>query len=344
MNDTQKISVLLALVVGLGAGCGKHQEVRGKEERPGGPAVPVKVMEVSQSEQRGVKEVVGSVASRVRAKIEARTPGRIEKLPVRLGELVKEGDILAEIDAREARARVDQAAANLEQAQADLKRFTILFEQQALTRADFDAAQSRFKVAQGALREVESSLSYATVQAPFTGVVVRKLAEVGDLAAPGKPLLELEDPQSFRFIAEVPEALAGAMERGATMAVLLEAGKTELSGKVVEVAPGTDPVSRTLRVELELPGHQGVRSGMFGRLLIPGRGQRALLVPSNAVLTRGQLETVFVAKTNTAQLRLVKTGRRTSTQVEILGGLDPGEQIILQPPASLRDGMKISIE
>jgi RND family efflux transporter MFP subunit len=300
----------------------------------------VKTVAVSTERARNVQEVVGTVEAKLRAVLEAKTSGRIESMPIRLGQNVKKGELLVELGAHEVQARLDQAAAMREQAQTDLKRLTALLEQQALTQAEFDAAQARFRVADAALRESETLLGYAHVVAPFDGVIVRKMADVGDLAAPGKPLLEIEDPAALRFISNVPDALIGAFEVGMDLSVQL--GNKQITVKVAEIAPTGDPVSRTSRVELDLPSAD-VRSGSFGRLLVPAGDQEILVIPNEALVNRGQLEMVMVVNSNRVELRLVRTGKRFEQVVEILSGVTEGEQVVAESAAALRDGQPVTV-
>lgn len=326
-------------------GCSK-QEGRGPAELAASkganlPVAQVTVIEARVRAQARPVEVMGTVRPQLRAIIEAKASGRIEKMAVGLGQRVKAGELLLEIEARDREARAEQAAATRRQADTDLKRMTALLKQEALTQAEFDGAEARFRVADAALREAETMLGYATVAAPFDGMVARKLADVGDLAAPGKPLLELEDSEGMRFVAEVPESLIARIAVGKEMEVRFE-GDLAAKATVAEVAPMGDPVTRTARVELKLEG-RGLRSGTFGRLLVPAGEETMLLVPASAIQKRGQMELMFVARDGHAELRLVKTGREFGAEVEVLSGIAAGEKIIGANGAGLRDGQPISI-
>ncbi len=347
MRGKQFIAVLCAGLMFLAAGCKKGHEAPEAARKAGiesSAAVTVKVAEVASRPMAQAEEVVGTVQAKLRAVIEAKASGRIESMPARLGQAVKQGDLMVQLDAREIQARVDQALATREQAKTDLQRLTALIQQQALTQAEFDAAQARFRVADAALREAETMMGYARVTAPFDGVIVRKMADVGDLAAPGKPLLEMEDSRQMRFVADIPEAFISQVKPGQEMSMQIEPGKQQVIGRVAEMAPTGDPVSRTSRVELDLPDLKSreVRSGSFGRLLVPTREKPMLLVPHASLVSRGQLEILFVVKTNRAELRLVKTGKRVSEGVEILSGLSPEERIVVENAAGLRDGQPVT--
>ncbi len=334
------VPVTLTILFGLAA-C----HARKKESPPETlPPAAVRIVTVTDKARTSNEEVVGTVQPKLRAVIEAKVSGRIEKVLVAPGQQVKAGDLLIQLDAREIQAKLDQAIAVREQAARDLERARKLFEQKITAQADFDTVQARERVAAGAVTETQTALSYTKILAPFDGVVTRKLADVGDLAAPGKPILEMEDPASLRFEADVPEALARDIKIGAKLPVRVSAVTTDLEGTVVEMAPIADASSHTFLVKLELPPTEGVRSGQFGRVLVPTGKTDAVWVPVSALVVRGQMETVFVAVNQHAQLRLVRTGKRTSSEVELLAGLGRGEKVVTEGAAELRDGQSITIK
>jgi RND family efflux transporter MFP subunit len=258
-----------------------------------------------------------------------------------LGQRVKAGDLIARLDAPEIKARLTQAEAALQQSERDWKRISALFNQQAATRADYDAAESHYEVAKAGVAEARAMMSFVEIQAPFDGVVTRKSADVGDLAGPGKPLADIEDPGKLRIEADVPEAIAGRIQSGATMRVRLGQSTSEIMGTVVEISPVADPVSRTFQVKLDLPGDAGLMSGQFGRLLVPIRNSSSMRVPNSAVVQRGQLEIVFVVENKHARLHLVKTGHRAGDATEILSGLDTGDAVVVEAAAQLMDGQPV---
>jgi len=190
---------------------------------------------------------------------------------------------------------------------------------------------------------METMLGYTKIVAPFDGIVTRKLADVGDLAAPGKPIIEMEDPAALRFEADVPEALIGNVKLGAKLPVQVAEGAAPIEGAVVEVAPVADAASRTFLVKLDIPAAGSNRSGQFGRVWVPTGESKSIRVPPSAVLVRGQMECVFVVADQHAQLRIVRTGKRTDSEVELLSGIEPGESIAIEGAEQLRDGRSIAL-
>ncbi len=322
-------------------GCG-HPSERATGEAL--PSASVQAQVVESKSRPATEEVVGTVRAKLHSVIEAKVSGKIEQMLVVPGQDVKAGGLLAQLDAREAQAQTDQATAVRQQAESDLKRATDLFQQKILSSSEYDSAQSKFRVADAAATEAKTLLGYTRVMAPFAGVITRKYADVGDLAAPGKPLLEMEDARDLQLETDVPEAVIDRLALGDQLGVRVSSVSNELVGVVSEIAPSADPNSRTFLVKIDLPPASGLRAGQFGRVAVPVGETSALRVPAPAVLQRGELELVFVVENGHAQLRIVKTGKRVGSEVELVSGVDPGEQVVTEGAAGLMDGQPVSIQ
>jgi len=331
---------MILLATFLFTGCGPKPEPS-KGSVATLPTAKVRVQTIESKSHTTTEEVVGTVRAKTRATLEARVSGRITTLPVVLGQQVKAGELVVRLDAAEIVARRDQAEASLQQADRDWKRMATLFEQQAVTRAEYEAVDTRRRVAAGAAAEAKAMLGYVELVAPFDGVVTRKWVEAGDLATPGKPLVTLEAPSELQLEADVPEAMASHVHLESRLACRVDGMSRELAGVVTEIAPNADPGSRTFRVKLDLPPTPGLRPGQFVRLLVPVGESRSLRVPAAAVVERGQLEIIFVVADRNAQLRLAKTGRRFGDTVEILSGLDADDSVVVDGAERLSDGQPV---
>lgn len=320
--------------------CHKNPE---RTESAGLPAVKVRTHTIESKTRTATEEVMGTIRARYRAVLEAKVSGSIEKLPVVLGQSVKSGEKLAELDSREIKARLDQALTRREQLSRDTERLRRLLTDNTVSRQEFETVESRFRVAVAAVTEAETLLAYTKITAPFDGLITRKHVEVGDLAAPGKPLLEMEDPRSLRLEADVPEAAISSIVSGAQLRVRVAGVTNELTATVSEIAPAADPNSRTFLVKCELPAGSGARTGQFGRLSVPLGETTALRVPASALTQRGQMEMVFAIVNNRAQMRLVKSGKRVGDEVELLSGVAKGDQVAIENVAALRDGQPVEV-
>jgi RND family efflux transporter MFP subunit len=164
-----------ALAALLLSGCGRKPETH-PTSQPNLAVAQVQVHTAESRQQATTEEVAGTVRAKLRATLEAKLSGRIDKMPVLLGQAVKAGQLVAHLDAAEIKARLEQAQASLQRAERDWKRTSALFDQQAATRSDYDAADSRARVAKAAVAEAQAMMGYVEVLAPFDGVVTKKWA------------------------------------------------------------------------------------------------------------------------------------------------------------------------
>lgn len=322
------------------AGCGRHGSGEEQSETSGPPAAVV-IAQVEKQPLWDEEEVVGNVEAAQRSVLSAKVTGVIDAVNVAPGAKVARGQVLATIDAREIKARLDSAAAAQDQARKDFARIEKLLQSGSSTRQEFEGATTRLRTADAALVEAKTMLQYTEITAPFDGVLTRKLVEVGDLATPGKPLLELENSSLLRFECEIPEALVDKVQMGGELAVMVDAAGAELSGRVSEIAPSASAGSRTFLVKLDLPAAEKLRAGQFGRVRVPVRERPAVLVAEGAVVRRGQIESVFVLEEGKVRLRLIKSGRKMDGKVEVLSGLSGGEAVVVRDAHLLQDGAAV---
>lgn len=304
------------------AGCGRH-EGAGTEA----PALDVQTVEAQLQNVPDTYEAVGTVRSKLTATVSAKVMASIEHIRVKAGDSVHAGDELASLDDRDMRAEYDRA-------RADFVRYKALLEGQAATPAEFEAVQSRYRVA-------EANLSYTSITAPFDGVVGQKLCEEGDLTSPGKALFVVEQPTDFRLEAQVPERLASVVAPSNSVRVSIDATGDDCAGTVAEADPVGDPSLRSFLVKIDLRCGKALKSGMFGRAQIVVGQRTGLFLPKSAIHERGQLTFVFVTADGHAHMRLVKAGDETTAGMEILSGLQTGERVITSGSGELADGASI---
>jgi RND family efflux transporter MFP subunit len=333
----------ILLLAALAAGCGARNETA-PPVAASLPTAPVKTLVVQKQPTPTSEDVVATVRPKLRATLEAKLNGRVEQLTVNLGSVVTNGQLLARLNAPEISARLEQAEAALEQAERDAKRTSTLFAQQGATRVELDNAQTRLRAARAAVAEAGAMNAYAEITAPFDGIVVRKWLDVGDLAQPGKPIIELEDPAALQLEADIPEALAAAVKPDASLGLQLDGQTNRLSGIVRQISPAADPATRTVRVKLDLPAAASLKSGQFARLEVPTGERDCLTVPASAVVQRGQLDLLFVVEDGKARMHLVKLGKRTGGDREILSGLDAGSTVVIDGAGMLTDGQPVEVK
>lgn len=285
----------------------------------------------------------GTVASETTTKISSKIMARITKLPVDAGDQVSEGDLLVQLKKNDLRSRVRQAKSNqsslqaqLRQATSEFERVQTLFNNDAATERQFeqarsrkDSLESRVEQAREAVEEAKEALSWATIHAPFDGVISRRLADPGDMARPGRPLMKLHKPDTLRADIYVPESDVAHVSEGTDATVRFPSLDRSLNGTVYEVNPVADPPTRTVRVKVRIPDRPGIRPGIYARMKYRIGTRETLLIPRKAVHKKGQLEMVRVRTQDRVWKRHVKTGERFGDRVEVLSGLQDGDQIVI---------------
>lgn len=300
---------------------------------------------VHEVEKSYIEEVVGTLKAASRSIVSAKVLATIVEIPVTAGDRVAEGDVLVRLDdeqlqARERQAEQELAAAraNRREAEQDYRRQARLLEQRAITRAAFEQTTRKLETAQAnesraeqAVAETEVLLSYATILAPKSGRIVDRLAEPGDTARPGEPLLVLYDAESLRLEAPVTEQRAVQLSVGEQLVVFVDALDREIDATVDEIVPQADAPTRSFLVKAGLPRSSDLFEGMFGRLRIPAGTRRHLCLAESAVRQVGQLEFVDVVMPDESlEKRYIKTGRvGLPGRIEVLSGLAAGERVVL---------------
>jgi RND family efflux transporter MFP subunit len=211
----------------------------------------------------------------------------------------------------------------------------------AAAGARAQAAVSSVEAARAASEAADTTETFSRITAPFDGVVTEKLVEPGNMAAPGTPLLRIEDTRRFRLEVRVDEARIGQVSPGAPVPVALDTGSNDgarvVDATVTEVGRAADAGARSFLVKIELPVDSRLRSGMFGRARFSTHPRRALTVPEGALVHRGQVTSVFVVEKGIARVRLVNV-----RGAEVLAGLSDGDVVIVNPSPTLTDGRRVT--
>ncbi|HET6420775.1 MAG TPA: efflux RND transporter periplasmic adaptor subunit [Geobacteraceae bacterium] len=364
-----KGGVACILVAGLlagASGCGGEKGVP-REEHPVVKGTTVEKVESTVIPARFA--ATGTVRARNSAVLSARIQGTVSRILVKEGDRVQRGELLASLEATEstagaagaayavdeAKRAVDEALTRKKLADITFNRYAKLYSEQAATRQEYDTqkaerdmaeqglSRARAKLAQAreAARSAGAIAGYTRIVSPLSGVVSGKSVDVGATVFPGTPLLTVEEQGHYRLEANAPESLMDNIRVGQEIPVFLDGIDGKYTGRVAEIVPKVDPVSRTFTVKLDIPP-KGVRSGQFGRAYLPIGEKKGITIPASAVVVRGQLTSVWaVDSKGIARMRLVKPGETNGNRVEILAGLSDGDRIVTGGTEKVTDGARI---
>jgi RND family efflux transporter MFP subunit len=291
-----------------------------------------KVIKKAQIRRQGLP---GTVHPADQAVLAAKLMATVSRADVVIGQAVKEGEVLLVLEAREIQAQVEQAEAMLAQLNRNLEREQNLLAQRATTAEAVRTLEDQIRLARAQLAEAQTMESYTRLKAPFDGTITAKEVRRGDLATPGMPLLSMQGEGSRQVYVQVPDSL---MAVGYNETVLIEANRETFNGKLSEWSPAADPASRTRLAKLDIMEDAPARSGQYVRVLWPVEETTFICMPKSALSPMGQMERVFVYNDGHLELRLVKTGMESGENIQILAGLSEGDQVVLSPDATLRDG------
>ena len=359
-------ATIVAAALWLGAGTSE-----GAAQQP--PAV-VSVDEVRMEAMAQTVPVIGRLVARRAGDVAARTAGPVAALHVEVGDRVETGDPIAVLDTVRLRAERDRLAAIVNQAQAQVERLTAqaalqrqelrrlegLRDSAAFSQGRYEDARQEVIIAESAIGTADATrvsaaaslslaqidLSWATITAPYPGVITVVHTEVGAWLAVGNPVVSMVNDLDLEVEAEVPSSRVEALTDGTAVALILD-DKSEHTAVVRSVVPEENALTRTRRVRFTprfAPLHKSLAVNQSATVLVPaGTGREVLTVHKDAIVRNQGQAFVYVAQDGTAQIRPVQLGAAVGGRFEVLGGLGPGEPVVVRGNERLRPGQAISV-
>jgi RND family efflux transporter MFP subunit len=338
-----------------------------KEKSPEEKNNPVAVtIAIPGGTAEGGISISGKIEALQTAQISTRLMGTINRIYVKAGDRVRRGQVLVSISSQDIVAKRDQtnaaiaeAEANVKNAQKDYERFTNLYNKQSASAKELDnvtlqynAAKARLEAASQMKNEVNALISYSSLTAPFDGVVTQRMADEGNMASPGMPLLVVEQNTVLQVSAAVSENQVGLLKKGETAQVEIKSiGKT-IQCQVTEISPSSQLTGGQYEIKLSIPEKEkkDLYAGMYVNVFIPvsqpaalPQASGAILVPTSSLLQNDQLTGLYtISSNNTAILRWVRTGKTFGDQTEILSGLAAGEKYIVKAEGKLFNGAPVT--
>jgi RND family efflux transporter MFP subunit len=334
---------------------------------------PAQVVESRQLQAPVTVSATGTVRARETATISAQVPGRIQQVLVRAGDSVRTGELLVELEDAGLRASVEQAqgaarAAESQVAAAEaqsnlaastLARYRQLEAEKSVSpqemdevarraeamKANLEAARAGSRAAEAQESGARTMLSYARITAPFAGVVTARLSDPGTLAAPGVPLLQVDQAGDLQLQVPVDESQIASIRKGMKLPVTIAGVPGGMEGTVAEIVPAADPGSHSFMVKIDLPTSPQLHAGVYGSVEISTGERQAIFVPRSAVVERGSLHCAYVLDgKGMAQLRYVTLGGQQGNLVEVLSGISGGEKLVDEPGDRDLAGKRIEVQ
>ncbi|MGA8890199.1 MAG: efflux RND transporter periplasmic adaptor subunit [Anaeromyxobacteraceae bacterium] len=339
MSLSRKVSTRLVAALVLSSSAVAVSASEPPSGRQAAAPVPVKLARTEAPS--GGSWIAARLAAARSATLSTRISATVAEILVEEGSRVTEGQLLVRLSDADVRAQLDAAETALKNATAYEKRITELVATRAATPVELEQAEAQRAQAAAAVAGTKATIAHSQLRAPFAGTVQARRVNVGDLVGPGQPILELEGGAL-----ELQATLSDAEARGLRIGQRTRFATTDAQGEaeITALTPGGDALThrRSLRASVLGTG-TGLRSGMFARLEVPGGAtSRTAWVPRTALVERGDLTGVFVAKDGKAHLRWLALGEPVGDRVPVRAGLEPGEQVI-DAPGALRDGQQVEV-
>jgi RND family efflux transporter MFP subunit len=282
----------------------------------------------------------GRIESQRLADVATRTSGVLRSLPVDVGDRVREGQVVAVLDGADVTARIRGAEVQFGLAEQMQGRVDRLASQGAASQQELDVATAALETARATLAEARAQAKYVEVTASFSGVVTERMADVGDLAVPGRPILRLQSDGALRVVADLPADASSVVHLGDSLRV--EAGGQGYRATVTRIVPVLDPASRRFRIEAALGERGSLQSGTVVSVHVAGAGEASRWVPEDAVVRRGQLTGIFSVESDTVHLRWLRLGRSIDGASEVLAGPIGELLVVRRPGADVVDGAPVA--
>lgn len=334
--------MVIAGAVVMAAGCGntgnsnQQAEAVVVEEAPSVAVTKVSVREVPQD-----ATFTSTVQAYVKNNITPQTGGRITKINVEIGDFVKAGQVLAEID----RAQLQQAQLNLKNQEVELARLRALYEAGGLSKSDLDAIELQYNVTK---TQVDNLLENTVLVSPINGVVTARNYDVGDMCSVTSPIFTVEQIVPVKLLVAISESDYSKVKKGDSVEVVADAvpDKT-FYGKINRIYPTIDPATRTFTAEVVIQNnYRTLRPGMFVRAKVNFGTNNSVVIPDVAVVKQqgsGERFVYVLNEDGTVSYVKVLLGRRMGSEYEVLEGIEDGASVVTGGQIRLKDGIKVSV-
>jgi len=338
------ITSFIIAVILLIAGCSG----RNADQQEGGPPIPrVEVVSPERHTLSATLMSSGTITSRNEVRVIAQTEGKITMIDVEEGDMVREGDVIIQLDDSIPHAQYREAEASYREARRNLERAEQLYERNLISEQEYQNIVAQAQIAESRYEYRRALFEYTTIAAPISGVITYRNVDRGDIASQREHLLTITNLNQLVIRVNVSELEVPHLNRGDEVSVSVDAyGGDQFKGRIRRVFPAADPATRLIPIEVELIDRdERLFPGLFARVQFQTqRRENALVVPVNAVMTNPQGERyVYIVNDDTAHYRGVNTGMRTDDYIEIIEGISENEKVVVRGAGSLRDRTPVQL-
>jgi RND family efflux transporter MFP subunit len=346
----------------------------GQPRAGAGRVVSVSVTPVRSGSIREEIEITGALKPKEQVDVTAQVTGRVTNITLQVGDFVKQGQLIAQLEDAElgqqvrraeaaqgiVRATQQQRQAELANAKADLERAKKLVDAGLVSRQEYETKLTAYRVIESQIaltgaqadqalaerRELQLRMQQMRIVSPMSGYIAQRFVDVGAVVGPSTPIVKVVNLSTLVTVANVPERQVSKLRVGSRAIVNVDAfGDRAFEGRIARIAPVLDPATRSASVEVEIPNASGaLRAEMFARVKLDlGVERQTLLIPRDALVYRGQQPGVYVVEARRPEFRGIETGATQGQQIEVLSNLAAGTKVVNRGAAMLTEGDQIRV-
>ncbi len=352
-----QLAILFIVFALLSTSCRKEKESDTQTPQ----RILVQTATATLQEQPVIHQFSGNLEAEKQSNLSTRLMGQVARIYVTPGEEVTKGQLLLQIRNQDIIAKKAQIEANKEEAitafknaEKDYNRYEALYASKSVSdkemddmRANYQMAKARLAAVEQMEKEVQENMRYASIRAPYSGVITGKYINEGDMANPGMPLLSIENPKQWKVITRVPESDIAKINLDDNVEIYFQSAKITLNGQVVEITPSTGQGGNQYQVKVLIQTSENnlskLYSGMYANVLFEYGSEKKMLIPQKALIQKGQLTGLYaMGQSGNVLLRWVRTGKKYGEDIEIISGLAAGEKYVISANSKLYNGALVA--
>ncbi len=338
--------LLMLAVTAMLVGCGANAKTTDEEEKELAPALPVEAQVITSGTIAAHFTGPVTLETESDAMVLSKTAGVVEKIFVEEGQLVRVGDLLAQLEDEKETFKLEQAQATLNQLEGDYQRNKELFSKNLVSAEIYERSRYAYEAQLATFKLAKLERDYASIRAPFDGIIAERSIKVGTMVQVNHQVFRVVDYGRLKAILHVPEIELAQLRVGQQAKLTVDALPDEhFTGRLDLISPIVDPATGTVKVTVEIGnGRKVLKPGMFGRVSIMHEiHEQALLLPKEAVLSEDREATVFVVRDSVAYRTDIQLGLVNTIHFEILAGLQAGDLVVTMGQAGLKDSARVVV-
>ncbi len=342
--------ILLLLTVGslafINSACTSETQSKNNTDKDSTAAIPVEISEASRGVISAYYSTTATLEADEEAMVVAKVRGIVEALEVEEGDFVKKDQVLARLEDEQLEIEAERAKATMDRLYNEYQRNEELYEKNLISAEQFENSKFEYASQKSAYELAKLNLEYASIRAPISGVISERLVKVGNMVNTDQEVFKITDFNPLLAILHVPEHEMSKLNKNQTAFIQVDAIQGEsFEGKVLRISPVVNPETGTFKVTIAVTDHtKQLKPGMFGRVrIVYDTRSNALMVPKNAVISEDGNNSVYQINDNLAYRKKIETGYVNGNYIEIISGLNEGDQVVTIGQSSLQDSALVQI-